>query len=528
MDKRKSREGGSKRVLRVVEMIKTAIIALLTIALLANISNYISLIQNVATGGLDEIPWEKLRVFENGGIIPDTGSVNPLHVSPVYIAMSYDGRSVCSVYDRTMTDTLFEGFRPYLADALSGTVRSGGEELWNECVKSAGYVYMKLAGELPLAALRVFLTAKDDGVSGEGAAAFVSELFLIPTEGERAWYAVLRDIGGKVTILSPPEQNAAIFNTAAIKAYTDNTDADKAKMISYSFLGDRTLNELGGIYSNNISDLTLPGTFPVLGSFTSAPKVRFVSAVGFESGSDKLDRTKKLLQVLGYNPEKTSYYKTGASSRTYVDEQGSLLIRPDGEVSFVGEKGIHLSKYLGSDSTSYSFAQIISCADILMDSLENAFISSASDSEGMSVKLCSVEASSDDGVTVRFAYFSDGYRLLWGEDNGEAMASVTVKNNAVMGVSLQAGTVEKSGKVRNLSPAYSLAELEGMGITHLRDFELCYKLGVEPSFTLPVWTGRTLSGEVAADAREDGENGTTDEADVSHGTEVTGETEGTQ
>jgi hypothetical protein len=188
---------------------------------------YINNRQNA--GQRKEIPWEKQRLFETGGIV--SAKMDKNQVSPVQVTVTSGGKTRTVVYNDNLISRVYDDFFTFAIPGLFSRSadckildKIEGEEFWRKCAEKEDSVYIKYAGDYIYPVLYAFLTENYDSADASKAIAKVRELFII---NEDPVFGAARDSEGNVAVFMPSGLNREYISeqiNASIQVAYNNSE----------------------------------------------------------------------------------------------------------------------------------------------------------------------------------------------------------------------------------------------------------------------------------------------------------------
>ena len=454
-------------MLKAIETIKIIAISILFVLLICLYAVYVSAAQSANDSQGEEIPPEKLMVF-NTDYSPKAYKINRSQLLPEFIGVVSEGAGLSTLYDRAMTSAFSDSMLPLTSSLFSSSAvfealgESAGGDAWQSALDMPNYIYMRWTGNIPLAALSLYYCEEDINYTMKG---YACELIIYPSPlGTPAAYT--RDSQGAVTyIAGDPALEKNIFNDNMIRAYTDTVGGTPFELYGR--------NPQEGGYTDALGQpLALPDTTPIAGSFTYSAKILCENPVSLDKTGGEYERITRLLQLLEFNvylPNDYDLNDVYGFRRTYIGSSGSNLRIPSAgviEYRSNGTDGIALSGFLGHSAPSYSVWDIIKAAGIFADNIPR-------DLAGGEADLCmSTVYRSGGNVCVGFSYFIDGIRVAWSgqDDINHPDVVLTYSDSCLVNMTIRPMKItrmERIERVRNFPPEMYLRQIDGGDISRL-------------------------------------------------------------
>ena len=457
--------------------IKTFLVYALTVSAVLLAGVYIDARQNSPRDPSRELPPQKLRALEFGGLAPQLAGKNPLHALPSFIGVTQNGKRVAVTGDGEAAGQAFLALSPILKSLLSAngivsTDADEGERLLEDFFSASYSVYLKFPGSLLFPAIYALLdgTSWEDADGYAGDLVYISELFVF-LDGQRLT-AVSRDGDGGFArfhadpVIGEREFSSVIASIAGLSAASP-----------FGFLRE--------VWHDGTTGLTADGFIPVMREFTYINALAENLPLAAFTPSDSLlyRPVGELLRALGFNTDNLQSFADG-NSIVAVEEHGTLRVFEGNEIIYrsSGEgRGAHLSRYLGYGRESYSFHEKAQAASTIV----NALGAEISGGEASPV-LENVVA--EDGKTIFvFGYYFNGMRIDGGSGH---YISVAVSDNRVTDLHIAAASYTALSKSLGLGLLTFLngyiSGLEDESFVHISDMRMEYTRG-EGGFYAAQW-----------------------------------------
>ncbi|MCL1793241.1 MAG: hypothetical protein FWG34_05170 [Oscillospiraceae bacterium] len=455
------------KIKKIVDFAKTGLIYLLTASMLAMAGFYINARQNA--GQNEEIPREKIRIFEIGGMA--LAEINENHITPLQITITANKQTFTAIYnDRTVLDIYEHGIKNNIRDIFGKNsacrILSGaeGEELWRRCADSEKSIYVKYAGNYIYPFIYTFLAKESiknlaEGFSGE--LAMVRELFIID-DGEIK--GVAKDIYDRVSLFEPPpEAKSKIrqrFGETDLSAYKNIAGA-----VPCEFLKNRDISLQTGANENDIKNLKFSETFHL---FQNYEKYSFVleysNPLSGEDGKIKIEREyiKNLLKILNFNIENSVSYSEN-DAMTFRDGKNTIKFFKNGQILYAYKPidsneiggGLHLAKFLSYDDSYYTYYEKIKAASVFVSSLDRELAGNE-----CKIYLKEVNMNPIGEMTAIFSYYYEGAEI---KINGSSEAvALTIGENGFTQIKINSlyVTLSEQGMVKNRNPIFDLDTID--------------------------------------------------------------------
>ena len=474
----------------IKEFVKTAIIFALTFSMLSIAGIYMSARQNA--GQPLEVPLEKRRVFENGGIIPSAIQINPNHINPLQIIITSDSKSITAVYDSKLVSDIYRDCRDVILALFDGSAECiiiddnyEAEELWKRCIDSPDSVYIRYAGDYVYPVINDFFEQAGRADIYEAVEnktiAKVHGLFIIPTGGtDTKFYGITRDTAGNAAVFYPSSGYREYLNPETgekeiYDIYINFVDSvnfaaynDIAGTIPCRFLKNNAIGKERGFNKNNIKNLELPGDFILFDDFTYSSVLSYINPIFDEYNeidTRKGEKLRELLKVFNFNIESSGLHsveENGKSGKKFIENHGSLTVFENGRIFYYhtsadisggniadrNVSGIHLSNFLGFDSGYYTFHEKIKAASIFINSLNSDIAGNESDLYLSDIKY------EQDRLTIVFSYYYRGIKIQ--ADNQDLGVYIVISRNSITEAGLDTLNITAERMSRNVKQVIAL------------------------------------------------------------------------
>ena len=463
---------------KIIDLLKTIIIYILTGTMLASAGYYINARQNA--GQRAEVPWEKQRILEGRAVFSE---INSAQLNPVQITVTHDGESLTAVYDDILIAWLYDGFIPI---AISGLFNSSaecelldgpaGSEAWRAAAESADSVYIRYAGDYIYPVIYAFLDPSNHESAGAVRdIAKVRELFILDMDPV---FGVSRDSEGNVAVFRPSEDNrdreyiSANINASLQTAYNISEGAGIPSRFFAGVPGDLSSLDLSASFH-------LPDTSRAIYS----PVLAFENPLLSESGNIDLrqDYIIGLFRLLNFNHESayvlpgTADYTDGLISVSFAAGSGQIIYRHN------NPGGLHLSRFLGYDADNYSFFEKLRAASAFANALSRELAG------GHDSSLFLKDIFFDGAeLEIIFAYYYRGIKI----DNGGI--KIRISGDFISESVIHAIRIREHGLIKNIDPMLILREADrrASGRLTVNRLELVYKDNIGARAAKPVWVVR--------------------------------------
>jgi hypothetical protein len=446
------------RIAAIIDLVKTVMIYALTVSMLTFAGLYINGRQNAGRSP-EEIPWEKMIIFETGGTT--LGEIDENQINPVKITVTADGNSFTAMYNNDIISDIYANFRDSLLDIFGADAscvqldREEGDRLWLACTELSNSVYIKYAGDYLYPVMYAFKTKTWNAEAFSGELALIAELFIVDMAPV---YGVSRDSGGNVAVFMPGgEITCGMILSGLDTAKLESTYNDIAGVIPSEFLKSADISAVSGINRNNIAHLRFPYSFHLFRNHnTFSPELRFSNPLSDEHGRINIgsDHIKDFFELLSFNIERSGPPYSDREGRTYIDRRSTVKFYNNGRISYNG--AAHLSKFLGYDAEYYTFYDKIKAASVFAGSLSGELTAN-----GSGLYLTGITADPDGNLRIVFAYYYEGIKI---KVNGSSEGIVIVINrdsiSEVMINSLRVSRLQDM--IRSRNPVLELGAIDGM------------------------------------------------------------------
>ena len=445
------------RMRRIIEYIKTVLIAILIVSAVCLFIAYMFEFQSISENS--SIVFERMKVL-SGAAGTASYDISSDCIFPAAFAYSCDGGRYAFTGSRSLYYTAYTEALNYLGVMYSSSsycVKLGEDAaaVWDG-LTDRDFVYLLYQKPLPLPVLRLF-----SGYSGntadvvQGELPYVREVFVTtgdaylasefskasgiavsPASGDIC--AAVRDAEGSVYLIFCVSSHSDVkFDKALFSAYNENDSV-------CAFLKDSEGYRDGGAVYGVFSD-----TVMIPAQINFLPDIR-LSRYAPESFSEAT--VTGFLNDIGINTAKIRHYERVDGGGTYISESFVFSISADGVITYraVGDTGIPLSEILGYSKASGSYS--------LFDSLTavSGFISCATTGFGQSffggnlLSALMTKCDYADGeLTIEYLYGYNGIKLT-----GEECITVTVKNGSITYAELHTVSASQGEGKTKLEPAF--------------------------------------------------------------------------
>ena len=460
----------------IIEFIKTTVIFILTFSMLSVAGIYMNERQNA--GQPSEVPLEKRRILENGGITPSTIQINPNHINPLQIIVTSDSKSVTAVYDSKLVSDIYKDFRDIILALFNSSAecilidgRDEAAEFWERCLDNPDSVYIRYAGDYVYPIIYTFLeqgeTAENYESAGNKTMAEVRELFILPApETEAKFYGAAKDSSGNISVFRPAVIYGDFIDSVNFAAYNDI-----AGIIPCKFLRNNKIEEEKGFNKNRIQNLELQGDFLLFDDYTYSSVLSYINPIFDEYNkidTRKSGKIKELLKVFNFNIESSGLHsveENGKSGKRFIENHGSLTVFENGKIFYhytsadansiwdSNADGIHLSSFLGYDSSYYTFHERIKAASIFVNSLSSDIVGNDNDYLYLSdIKF------EQNRLMIAFSYYYKGIKIK--TDNQDTGVYIVISQNTIIEAGIDALNINVENTVRNPKQTAALSYFE--------------------------------------------------------------------
>ena len=450
----------TKKTKNLIDFFKTGVIYLLTTSMLMTAGLYINARQHA--GQSEGIPWEKMRIFEIGGMAK--AEINENHITPLQITITADGTAFTAVYsDKSVLDIYEYAIKNSIRDIFGKNSecrlleKKEGDELWAKCAGLDRSVYIKYAGNYVYPFIYIFLDKqwdiKNSADDFSNELAMVHELFIIDDGGGAS--GVARDIYGRVSLFSPA---AEIKNKIRQRLTDAELSAYKniAGVVPCDFLKSGEIGDEAGSGENSIKNLKFPESFHLFRNYDRYSFVlNFFNPLLGGDGKINADHAyiKNLLKTLNFNIENSASYPEG-DGMTFKDGKNTIRFHDDGRIIYSSNEnsgGVHLAKFLSYDDKYYTYYEKIKAASVFVGSLDRELTGNE-----CKIYLKDVAINSKGNMDVIFSYYYEGVEI---KINGSNEAIVlTINENSFTQITINSLniTLSQQGMVKNRNPVFDL------------------------------------------------------------------------
>lgn len=446
---------------KIIDLIKTALIYMLTLSMLAFSGIYINARQN-AGQGRTEVPFEIQRIFEIGGAF--FADMNEAHFNPVQITVTLDGESVTAIHNDDLISRVYDDFIRFVILALFNRSakcemldRAAGESLWQKAAASENSIYIRYAGDYIYPVLYAFLSGNFDSVDTSGDIAKVRELFIIDADPV---FGVSRDSEGNIAAFIPSEESrirgdiSARINASLQVAYTNIVGGTPARFLNSNIISGET-----GANSNNMQNFSFCPSFHLFDN-----RAIYLPALSFENplldndGNIDLQKSyiRSLFRLLNFNHESaysipgTNFYTDGAKSIRFT--AGGQIIYTHRAAGNRNTGGLHLARFLGYDADYFTFFEQLKAASAFANSVSQEL---AGGEASLFLKDIFFE---NDALSIVFAYYHRGTEVRIKGADGAII--LRVNQNGISDVTINAARFISGGMTRSINPVLILNEAD--------------------------------------------------------------------
>ena len=494
----------------VIEFVKTTVIFILTFSMLTTAGIYMNERQN--SGASSEVPLEKRRILENGGIKLSAIQINPNYINPLQIIITSDTKSIAAVYNSKVISDIYKEFTDFVLALFVNTAvcekignenddndeQSEAAELWTRALNSPDSVYVKYAGDYVYPIIYDFLVqtevneVEESYIYGENKVmAKVRELFILPADisdsSSSDFIGIAKDSDGNVSVFYPGMFKSELeygrlrgssahasfisVNSENFAAYNNTTG-----IVPCRFLKDGAIQDAAGFNKNNIQNLTLPEDFILFDAHTYSAVLSYLNPIFDEYNQIDIRKGEKignLLKIFNFNIERSGLHfaeENGKIGKKFIEDHGSLTVFEDGRIFYnhtssdtgtaennivipaININGIHLSNFLGYDSDYYTFNEKIRASGILINSLS----AEIADNDG-ELYLSEVKFE-QERLTITFSYYYQGIKIK--ANNQDIGVSVVISNNTMTEADINIVYITTEKTTRNLKQVTALSYFE--------------------------------------------------------------------
>ncbi len=401
---------------KILSVFRAVILAVLVVMMILLGSVYIIRSQNLKINSSNMLTASDMLMFRN--FDEAVSGYDRDRYLPEFLGYKLSDSTPIGIFSNSdiisdMYETVFEYFGVLFSNKAHAVVlsRLDGDALWNQCIASDSYIYMRYRADIPSAIFYNYINESpypDYTDMYDGDVTNISEMFVIFDSNTS--HIVTRSALGEVTLFALKDDgDSPVFVTSLIAAYNNNKDF--VDFVFYKNASDYRYKNL------DISDTAI-----VLKNEISSRQItvstKLYSFIKPEIISVGLNASESpFLGIFGYNPDKISKYATEDGSYVYVDSHGKTEIWANGNVSYTGTQGIELSEFLGykSVSGSYSVSEMLNACGIIIEKTAEV---SPSLLGGDGIPVLNKMYYADDALFIEFSYAFENIALVdWsGED----------------------------------------------------------------------------------------------------------------
>jgi len=462
---------------KIIDLIKTILIYILTGTMLASAGYYINARQNA--GQRDEVPWEKRRIFEGRAVFSE---IDGQQLNPVQITVTFGGASRTAVHDDNLIESIYDGF---IITAISGlfnrsaqSVALGGAEgaeLWRQAAASENSLYIRYAGDYIHPIIYAFLNPDNYDGTGEGRAIVrIHELFIVDMDPV---FGIARDSDGNIVAFMPSDENrdreiiGEHINATLQRAYNISV----GEGIPCRFLNNNIISGELGANRNNIENLSFIESFHLFDNNHAvySPVLLFENPLLDEAGNINLQQEyiRSLFRLLNFNRE-SAYFSQRRQIYTGVANSEVRFIADRGQIIYTHRSstgGLHLARFLGYDADYYTFFEKLRAASAFANSLS---ILSRELVGGADTRLVLKDIFYENGdLTVIFAYYFRGVEIRIAGMDGAVI--LRISRDRISEVTINTLRVSLHEIIRNIDPMLILRETDrriGQDISDILDY----------------------------------------------------------
>lgn len=411
---------GTKRE-AIREHIKSAVLVLLFALMILFSALYFVGTQSAMISPDLKMPLDRLLIIKKGDTESSLDVLDPSDHLPEMIAyrIGTDGGALVANRD-LMRDfsRLFGEYYSYFftSGSTCGIVgRSEGETAWKQIIDGESYLYVRYPGEIPYPLIYAFYTPDTTAaVHADGDITFICEL-LIDLDGGRA---VSRDKIDTYAVFEREEADTqgSAFNLSAISAYNENKSFSSFRMSSSEDAG----------YAFGIPIPEGDFSANLLLYECADPTTLFAASEARNS----------LLKMFDFNPDNPRSYDDNGST-VYIENHGTLILSPDGSITYEASvgSGISLANVLGYSSYDgeYTMIEAMTAACGLGRQLTELSPEIAGTAADLQLsRITSDDREESAGIRFIFSYFCNNIPI----STGSEALSVTIEGNRITSVRL--------------------------------------------------------------------------------------------
>ena len=451
---------------KVLDIIKTISIYLLTVSMLVIAGRYINVRQNA--GQRIEIPPEKRIIFGLGGsFFPE---INARHLHPVQITVTRDGESMSAVYNDSLIarvyddDTIKFALLMLFSMTTERTVLDNlsGEQLWQAAIASENSIYIRYAGDYIHPLIHAFLSDNFDVTHTGGTIVTLRELFIVD---KAPIFGITRDSQGNIAVFRPSsetlgrEDMSARINASFQVAYNNIVGG-----IPCRFLNSDVISGELGANSNNIQYLRFCPSIHLFDHALYLPAVLIENPLLDDNGGISLqnDYIRELFRLLGFHHER-AYTTVTSGLITYRDGSQSVSFSSRGQIIYRNTEGLHLARFLGADSEYFTLFEKVRAASAFANALSSELMG------GSESSLHLTDIFFENGeLFVKFEYYHAGTRVRINDTEG-AM-TLRINQSGIIESVINTIQLTSMSMKRSVNPILILSEADRLISKYIAEY----------------------------------------------------------
>lgn len=476
-----------EKLKRIIEYIKTAVIAILIVSAVCLFIVYMFEFQSISDSGA--IKFDRMKMLSGYGS-SSSYDLSSDCIFPSAFAYSCDGSRYLftgsrSLYYTAYSETLNYLSLMYSSDSYCAKIVENADEVWNSCTER-DFVYLLYQKPLPLPLLRLFSGYSDNAADvAQGELPYVREVFIMngdtylasafskasgisvsPASGDIC--AAVRDAKGGVYLIFCVSSHSDVkFDKALFSAYNRNDS-----VCAFTFFKDTDTSKKNSDISGTFSDtVIIPSN---IRAFTD------ISVDRYDPASFSDAAVIGFLEDIGINTTKTRHYEGADGEITYISESFVFRISAEGVISYraTGDEGIPLSEILGYSKAAgnYSLFDSLIAAERFLSCAETDFGSTFFGGNLLSVLITECVYSEGD-LRIGYDYGYNSIRL-----DGEKCVVLDIRNGSIVYAELHTVAASQESSSKKPEPAVWAIEsaicsgvfdgektLYGLSITYVSD-----------------------------------------------------------
>ncbi|MBE6701659.1 MAG: hypothetical protein E7582_07230 [Ruminococcaceae bacterium] len=367
-------------MMKIIELIKTLIIVVLSLSMLYLWISYIDLQFDQSQRDTHEA-----TIDRNFWIFTDeTRSLSDVvadeeYFLPSSVSLVLSGKGYTSAYNEELTSTLYSSYSPLITEIFSSAYICKKENLnvWEKALLSEDAILIEYCAPLPYSTIALFSGRKDNYCLGQ--MCFVKALLLFSDDSNNLTALSLDSDSNVFSYKWENEDTHGMiydFNSNNLAAYTVNKG-----FIDFDFNQNS---------SKTRTSKKLPSEYKML---TSVPKLDTIKVENpltdllnnvFASEDDtyltllKEEKIAELIDIFEINPNVMGYYSDSESGIFMVGHDISLIVSPQGTVEYSATDAstlpITVSELLGTARTDFTSDEILAAATAFINEFPDGFI----------------------------------------------------------------------------------------------------------------------------------------------------------